>query len=62
MTLRINGTAYGLSQIVNMTDGEILDLVYEIQLSEDNNHVARVLTQTLLEWAKTGGFPNAMAN
>lgn len=62
MTLEINGTMYGLSQLINMTDGEILDLVYQIQLSEDNNHVARVKTQTLLEWVKTGGFPNAMAN
>ena len=54
MTITINGTQYGGSQLINMTDGEILDLVYEIQLSEDSNYVARVLTQTLLEWAKTG--------
>lgn len=52
MTLTIGDNSYGLSQIVNMTDGEILDLVYDIQASTDSDFVARVLTQTLLEWAR----------
>lgn len=54
MTLTIGDNSYGLSQIVNMTDGEILDLVYDIQASTDSDFVARVLTQTLLEWARNG--------
>lgn len=52
MTLQIGDKMYGLSQIVNMTDGEILDLVYDIQTSNDSDYVARVLTQTLIEWAR----------
>lgn len=52
MTLQIGDKMYGLSQIVNMTDGEILDLVYDIQASSDSDFVARVLTQTLIEWAR----------
>lgn len=53
MTLQIGDKMYGLSQIVNMTDGEILDLVYEIQFDKDETHEdARYLTLTLLEWAR----------
>jgi hypothetical protein len=44
-----------------MTDGEILDLVY--QLVETEKKVDAIIKiETLLEWAKTGGTPNAMAN
>ena len=61
MTITINGTQYGLSQLINMTDGEILDLVYELVETEKKVD-AIIKIETLLEWAKTGGTPNAMAN
>lgn len=55
MTLTIGDNSYGLSQIVNMTDGEILDLVYEIQFDIETSHeLTRHLTLTLLEWARNG--------
>lgn len=53
MTIEIGNKMYGLSQIVNMTDGEILDLVYEIQFDQEISYeLTRELTQTLLEWAR----------